>query len=620
MKKIILIALLILSSVPTIYSQKKIWEVNLKEQLYEVGWIKQSNDGYIIASGAKGLLAMNNATGEIIWHNKELKAIDKNTFLTIDGLPLFYIEYVPIAGKTRGIIINSSNGNIVYDTKDEGARIKNFSLYPDNKIILFELLKDKTRKLMCFSLESWSKKWVADLGESKGLIQKYFSGSFINQGPYFSKENNLILGIKEKIYTINAETGAIVWTHEANKKIKALVYSEKNNSLYLGVKKAKTLKVLQPATGEDITPGKLKLRGTLIDVRPDKDNNLILVETEGFNIIDPQTNEFKWKKSFKIDYLDEVIPHEKGLIAIGKDEKDGTISLVDPNGKKIWTSKVKGYAYYITPTENGVLYVSTERSNILDYDKGKDVWDKDVKFKSIPAVTFDEQEKKVMLFENKKGYKFDLSSGKIDLFAQDIELENVKRKTPLMAEYVAGAGYLIQTPQHISLLTPDGAVKYSKYFDPPSSIGGLVQVAQLGLNIAGVDLDIKGNLDNIKMLSSLSGGALRASNDQTDAVVEESVVAGLYTGPDSSSMTPVFEVTKKRFFNSKSIQGHKFIVAKIKSENAPTKHHIYMINKKTGAIDTQIELLDKTPNYFIDEIDNVVFINEKNHLISAHQF
>ncbi|MFC5048799.1 PQQ-binding-like beta-propeller repeat protein [Aquimarina hainanensis] len=218
--------------------------------------------------------------------------------------------------------------------------------------------------------------------------------SFINQGPYFSKENNLILGIKEKIYTINAETGAIVWTHEANKKIKALVYSEKNNSLYLGVKKAKTLKVLQPATGEDITPGKLKLRGTLIDVRPDKDNNLILVETEGFNIIDPQTNEFKWKKSFKIDYLDEVIPHEKGLIAIGKDEKDGTISLVDPNGKKIWTSKVKGYAYYITPTENGVLYVSTERSNILDYDKGKDVWDKDVKFKSIPAVTLMSKKKR----------------------------------------------------------------------------------------------------------------------------------------------------------------------------------------------------------------------------------
>ncbi len=620
MRKIYLLSTFVVLTITFGFSQEKLWEIDLKETLYEVGWIKQSNDGLIIASGAKGLLAMNNTTGETIWHNKELKGIDKNTFLTIDGLPLFYVEYVPLAGKTRGIIINSSNGDVVFDTKDEGYRIKEFTMLPENGIILFELTKDKERYLMSFSLKTWKKEWLTPMGESKGLIKSLITKrSFIDHGPYFNKENNLIVGIKNEIFTINGSNGEIVWQHEADKKIKALVYSQVNNSLYLGIKKSKKLTVLDPSNGSDITPGKLKLRGTLIDVRPDEANNLILVETEGFNIIDPTTNEFKWKKSFKIDYLDEVIPHQKGLIAIGKDEKDGTISLVNEQGEKIWTSKVKGYSYYVTPTDKGVMYVSTERSNILDFEKGKDVWDKDVKFRSIPAVTYDEKENKVILFENKKGYKFDLQSGKIDLFAEDVLLEDVKKKTPLLAEYVQDGGYLLYTGQHLSLLSSSGDLKYTKYYEPASDLKGFIALAETGLAIAGVDLDISGSMENISQLSALSSGAYIGSKDQTDGTTTESVVAGLYVG-DEQNMATVFEITKTRYSNSKSIKSHKFVVTKIKSETAPTKHAIYMINKKTGATDKQIDLLDKTPNYLIDEIDDVIFINEKNHLISSYKF
>jgi len=619
MKKqyILMFVLLFLFSAAS--AQEKKWEVDLKEELYEVGWIEQTNSGVIIASGAKGLLAMDNNTGETLWHNKELKAVDKNTFLNIDGLPLFYAEYVPIVGKTRGIIVNSSNGDILFDTKDEGYRIKNFTTLPNQEIILFELLKNKERVLMSFSLKTWEQQWITSLGEVGGLLKKLLSSSFIDQGPYFNKEGNLLIGIKDQIYALNTNSGEVIWKYKTDKDVKALVYSNQNNSLYVGVKKSKKLLVLDPSSGDDITPGKLKLRGTLIDIRPDNDNNLILVETEGFNIIDPATNEFKWKKSFKIEYLNEVIPHEKGFVAIGKDEKDGTISLVDTNGDKIWSSKVKGYSYYTEVIPKGVLYISTERSNILDFEKGKDVWDKDVKFKSIPAVTYDDQEDKVILFENKKGYKFDLKTGVVDLFAENVVLENVKRKTPLVAEYVEGAGYLINTDQHMSLLSPSGSVKYTKYYEPASSIGGLTGLAQLGLNIAGVDLDIQGSLDNINMLSSLSNGALRTSRDQNDGTTQESVIAGAYVGTQGN-MATVFELTKKRFSNSKRVKNHQFIVTKVKSDTAPTIHKIYMVNKATGTPDAEIKLLDKTPNYLIDEVDNVVFINEKNHLISSYKF
>ena len=606
----------------TSFSQEKIWEVDLQSALHEVGWIKQANDGLIIAAGAKGLLAMDNNTGDIVWHNKELKGIDKNSYLDIDGLPMFYVDYVPMLGKTRGLLINSSNGDIVFDTKDEGYKVKYYSLLPQQESILFELLKDSERLLMKFSLKTWEQEWVASLGTPKGLAGKLgdqlSAASFIEHGPMFSKNGHVILGIKSQIYGLNFKTGKKDWDMETEKKIKALVYSDLNNSLYVGVRKSKKLTVLNPDTGADITPGKLKLKGTLLDIRPDGNGSLVLVETEGFNLIDPKTNDLKWKKSYKIPYLDEVIPHKKNFVAIGKSEKDGSISYVDASGKGIWNAKVKGYAYYATPTSNGILYVSTERANILEYEKGKDVWDKDVKFKSIPAVTYDDTDSKVVLFENKKGYKFSLKTGKVEIFAEDVELENVNKKTPLVAETTSG-GYFIGTDQHASLLGRSGKLVYTKYFEPVTTIGGLVGVAQVGLAVAGVDLDIQGSMDNMKQLSALANGAYRSSADQADGSYDESVVAGLYVGDGGGKMSPVFEVTKQRHSNSKNSKDHFFVTAKLVNDGSPNQNFIYMLNKNSGKVDKKIELMDKTPNYFIDEIDSRVFLNEKNRMISGYQ-
>ncbi len=600
------------------FSQEKVWEVDLKDALYEVGWIKQANDGLIIAAGAKGLLAMNNNTGDIVWHNQELKGINKNSFLNVDGLPLFYVDYVPMVGKTRGILINSSNGDIVFDTKDEGYKVKYYTLLPQQECILFELLKGSERSLMKFSLKTWETEWQASLGTPKGLVGKVTdqvsAASFIEHGPMFSKGNHLVFGMKSQIYGLDFKTGKTAWESKTEKKIKALVYSDLNNSLYIGIKKSKKLTVLDPESGNDITPGKLKLKGTLIDIRPDGAGRLVLVETEGFNLIEPKSNDLVWKKSYKIPFLDEVIPHGKNYIAVGKDEKDGSISLVDGSGKKVWESKVKGFAYYCTPTAKGVLYVSTERANILNFDSGKDVWEKDVKFKAVPAVTYDGEEDKVVLFENKKGYKFSMKTGKVEFFAEDIELQNVNKKTPLVAETVAD-GYFIHTAQHTSLLGRNGKVVYSKYFEPITTIGGLMGAAQVGMKMAGVDVDIQGAMENMDQLSSITSGAYRSSSDQTDGTSDESVVAGMYVG-GAGGMSPVFEVTKKRHSNSKNAKDHLFVTGK---ETEAGSANIFMLNKNTGKVDKSIKLVDKTPNYFIDEIDSRVFLNEKNHLISCYK-
>lgn len=606
-----IIGLSLVFAVGALQAQTKVWSEDMTTPLAEVGWIEQANDGYIIAAGAKGLMAMDNNTGKQVWMNPELKAVSQESFQNIEGLPLFYAEYSPIVGKTRGIIIHSSTGDVLYDTKDDHYRIKTYHLLPDQEMILFEMTKDNTQLLMSFSLRSMTKKWVADLGEIKGLISKIgnsaLRSSFVDQGPMFSKSGDLIVGVNQMAYGIDATTGKIKWRHEAEKKLQALVYSPQNNSLYMGVKKSNKLTVLDPANGQDITPGKLKLKGSLLDITSDSRNNIVLVETEGFNLIDPKTSDFLWNKSYKIDYLDEVIPFEKGYIAIAKDEKNGSISYVDSEGKKIWDTKVNGYIYYATTTDNGVLYISTERSNIIGYNAGKDVWDKDVKFRSIPAVTYDDAEKKVVLFESGSGYKFDLSSGAMTVFAEGIKLENVTKTTPLQAEY-RPAGYVLYTDQHISLLDKKGKLVYTRDY-PQLTSTNFTSLAQFGADYAGIDIDIAGSIENMNQLDRLSKGAYRNTNAATQGTSKTHLVAGAYM-----NNSPLFEVTKTRYSNSRNARDHKFIMTK----EDETKRGIIMVNKDTGKVDKRINIVDITPLYVVDEIDTRVFVCERNKTITCY--
>ena len=607
----IFIAFFLISIVQSLYAQSKCWTEDLTASLAEVGWIQQANDGVIIAAGAKGLMGIDNNSGKQIWMNNELKGVIKETYQNIEGLPLFYAEYTPIVGKTRGIIIHSSTGDVLYDTKEDNYRIKTYHLLPEQGMILFELTKENTQLLMSFSLRTMSKNWVTNLGEIKGLISKIGNVgarySFIDHGPMFSKAGDLIVGINQMVYGIDDSNGNIKWKYEADKKLQALVYSPQNNSLYLGVKKSNKLTVLDPASGNDITPGKLKLKGSLLDITSDSRNNIVLVETEGFNLIDPKTNDFIWKNSYKISYLDEVIPFAKGYIAVGKDEKDGSISYVDSEGKKIWDTKVKGYTYYATTTDKGVLYISTERSNIISYSDGKDVWDKDVKFKSIPAVTYDEAEKKVILFESGTGYKFDLASGAMTIFAEDIKLDNVTKQTPLLAEY-RPSGYVLYTDQHVSLLDKKGKLVYTKDY-PQLSSTNLTSLAQFGADLTGVDIDIAGSIENMKQLDRLSKGAYRPAAVANEGTSQTHVVAGAYM-----NNSPLFEVTKTRYSNSRDIRDHKFILTKEGESNRA----IVMVNKDSGKVDKRIELVDMTPQYVVDEIDSRVFVSERSKTITCY--
>lgn len=201
---------LLLLSCFSLQAQEQLWQIDLSTELNQISWIEQANNGSIIAAGDKGLMGINPADGSTTWHLTELKAVDRNSFFNVEGLPLFYLEYSPLVGKKRGLIINSGTGDILYDTKDDELRIKTYTFLPEQNSLLFQGINNDIRYLVNFDLNSLEANWKTAVGEYSGLVGRLrgaAAASFIDHGPMTNQAGDLILGIKDKVYAIDYATG-----------------------------------------------------------------------------------------------------------------------------------------------------------------------------------------------------------------------------------------------------------------------------------------------------------------------------------------------------------------------------------------------------------------------------
>jgi len=618
-KILFFIITLLLSISYNIQAQELLWEKDLKEKLYKVSWIEQSNDGIIIAAGDKGLIGLDNTTGETLWEHKNLTAISRSTFQKIEGLHLFTIETNPTMEKllnvsTRSLIINSSTGEIVFDSKEENLKFGDYHLLPQINSILFEAQQAPYNKLVLFNYETTQVSWLASLGEAdkgvKGAFRNVYGlFSFLKDAPIIMDKARLLITERKKVHVLNYNSGEIIWSTSFKKPIKAATYSPIDQKVYVGIKEK--LQVFDAASGEDVTSGKMKLGGSLVSIFSNNENNIIIVDSKGFNILNPASGKFLWKKPFGISGLYDVIDMKDYYLAIGSEEKSSAVAKVSRDGKKIWREKLDGYAYHVQPIDKGIFYLSTEKSNILTYEEGDKIWKKDIKFKAIPSVAVDTKNDEVVFFEGKELYRFNLNSGGIETLAEGIKLE--KAKKAIFNLEARPNGYFLYSDQHTAFFDKNGKMSYSTYYKPVSSIG-LESALQLTANVAGVDLDIAGTLETIKDLDALAHGSYSSAGDQNETSSKKSAVGGLYATTTTGQEIPLFEVTKTRFSNSRKAKDHNYILTNLNESS-----NIVMVNKETGAIDKKIKLTDKTPNYVTDEIDQRVFLNEKNRIVRCYK-
>jgi len=583
-------------------SAQKDWNTSLKKDLYQVNWLKQANDGTVLVGGDKAMAGLDPVSGEILWINENLKAVELSTVSMIEQLPYFVAKTQNLLGSESLQVVNAADGKTLMDSKTEDVSIMDYQLYPADNAIIFQIKKDKRYELVWYDLNTTSPTWSLDIDKAKGGLGGLLKGktSFLTGQPLTSGET-MVVAYKKSIMSINQKTGEKLWTKEYDKDVKTILIDDAEGQLYVGVDKY--MGIVNNATGQSDLSEPIKLKDKLVGIEI-MGEDVIVRHKKGINIYDGDTKSLKWRKPDYPGQSDQVIKSDKGYVTISKYETQGKIALLDKNGKKIWDKGVSGNVIFVSAIKKGVLYISGEKSNILNYTKGDKVNKDDVKIKGNPAVAYDEEKSKVVIFSDKKLTTFDINTGKSKEIAKDIKFEKFKDTEDWVDLNVRESGYFISSSQNVALVSKTGKVKYNNHYKPVSSSSMFGALAVAATTIGGVN--VVGAMNDINRMDRMMNGSFQdASSDGAD---ERTKNSGLYVGDAA-----VFGLSSTRYMATKEDKDFVYIFMKAKKDK-----QIVKVSKDTGKTVSKLRMKEKSPIYLIDEYEQTIISVVDGKSVKCH--
>lgn len=579
-------------------------------------FLLQASTGELITGNELKLAAIDPEKKAILWENKDFTGLEEDDITVIDGTPFIKIERkksVSVSNNKNTYIIQARDGKIVYDSKDEGIKVRNTLIIPSLNGLLVESVKDGLLSVSLIDFSSAKQSWTVPLAQEKtggigiGAIKravKSYLNSAFNVAPATDADGNLILIYKKEIFAV-AKSGAVAWKKEYEENVDDAYMSSDKKALFIGYKKY--IDKLNTADGKSLLKEPVKMRDELNGITP-MGNDYIVYNEAGINLMDANGN-MKWEKDIKLGNITEVRYTDNGILAIQKVKDEETVfSWVDKNGKRIWDETVKGGFTLAEPTAKGVMYVTTERANILTFEKGKDVWNKDIKLKGKANFGIDAPNKILYAYANEKLHAFNFNDVTYRLVAQDLAFKKFNEEEERLNFDVRnkGAVVVISANQNAaSVQAADGKINYNHYFkDIGNTKKKWMKAAGIAAGFAGAAMDV----------SEISKGNFTLSETK-DA--DGNVVANSYTvTPNSPAGAAVggagmdlLNAARKRYLATKATKDNLYILSEM-----PEGNGLLVWNKDKGEATRKIFFTDTTPIFVVDEAADRVYVLVKDTL------
>jgi hypothetical protein len=604
MKSIILLFTFLCATIVQLKSQKTepIYEISAGSVVNNTSFLIQASTGELITGNALKLMAIDPEKKTLIWENKDFLGLNEDDISVIDGTPFIKIERqktISIGNNKNTYIIQASDGKVVYDSKDAGIKVRNTMIIPQLGGLLVESVKDGFLTVSLIDFAQAKEIWSVPLAKEKsggigiGALKravKSFTNSAFNITPIVDANGNLLLVNKKEIFAIS-NAGTLAWKKEFDDNIDDAYISNDGKALFIGYKKY--IDKLNTTDGNSLIKEAIKMKDALNGITP-MGNDYIVYNEAGVNIMDANGN-MKWKKDASVGNITQVKYTDAGILAIEGDDKGTKFIWLDFNGKDIWDEKVDGGLVLAEPTAKGVMYVTKERANILTYEKGKDVWNKDIKIKGIPFFGMDNANKIVYAYAKDDLHAFNFNDVTYKLVAKDVELKKFKEEEESAIVDVRNNGALVVVSSNqavTAVQTTDGKVLYNESFkEIGSSRKKLMKFAGAAMAVAGsagaVSSISKGNFN-------LTQTAPNTYTVNSKSGVGESASA---TGSD------LYRAAKARFLASQSTKDNLYILSQM-----PEGNGMLVWSKVTGAISKKITFSDITPQYVVDESADRLYV------------
>jgi uncharacterized protein YxjI len=587
-----------------------IFEISAGNAVNNAKFLIQASTGELIAGNELKLFAIDPEKKTVIWENNDFLGLDEDDITVIDGTPFIKIERqktLSLSKNKNTYIIQARDGKIVYDSKGEGIKVRSTLILPQLGGLLIESIKDGFLSVSFVDFATAKELWTVPLAKEKtggigiGAIRRKINSFIVSAfdvAPIVDANKNLVLINKKEVFCIN-KAGTLAWKKEYDETVDDAYLGADGKSIFIGYKKY--IDKLTTENGNSALAEPIKMRDALNGISPMGSNYLVYNEA-GINIMDAAGN-MKWKKDSKLGNITQVKYTANGILAIEAVKDDETIFYwVNNEGKEMWNQKVDGGLILAEPTDKGVMYVTSERANTLTYEKGKDVWNKDIKIKGTPNFGVDAKSKILYAFAKEKVHAFNFNDNTYRLIAEGVELKKFDdEKEPVKLDIRnEGSLLVISTNQNVaSIQTSDGKINYNNYFkDIGNSRKKLMRFAGAAMSVAGAAMDVsaisKGNFnltqtvdkDNNPVANSYTVNA----NDPTGQAI-------------SGAGSDLYAAAKGRYMASQATKDNLYILSEM-----PEGNGMLVWNKNKGEITKKITFSDTTPKFVVDESVDRVYV------------
>jgi hypothetical protein len=603
-----LVALLFAANATKAQKTEPIFEISAGNIVANTKFLVQASTGELITGNDTKIMGIDPETKTVIWENKSLLGLTEDDVTVIEGTPFIKIERqkaLAIGNNKNTLIIQARDGKVVYDSKEEGIKVRNTLIIPELKGLLVESVKDGFLSVSLIDFATAKELWNVPLAKEKtggiglGALKraiKSYSNSAFTISPKVDANGNLLLVNKKEIYCIN-KAGTLAWKKEFDDNVDDAYLSSDYKSLFIGYKKY--IDKLNTADGNSQIKEPVKMKDALNGLTP-MGSDYIVYNEAGINIMDANGN-MKWKKDATVGNITQVKFTDAGIVAIEAVKDDETIfTWVDYNGKDKWHEKIDGGLILAEPTAKGIMYVTTERANILTFEKGKDVWNKDIKIKGTPYFGVDENNKIIYAFAKGKLHSFNFNEVNYKLIAEDIDLKKFKEEEERATLDVRNNGSVvfISSNQNVaSVQAADGKVLYNNYFkDIGNSKKKLMRFAGAAMSVGGAAAQV-GGLGNTMMGTASflgTGNSTQLGNGMNQ------YAAGMQINAAGNDL---YDQASKRFLATQKTKDNLYILSEM-----PEGNGLLVWNKDKGEISKKITFNDTTPQYVVDEATDRLYV------------
>ena len=636
-------------STENVVAKKEAWQAKFDR---EINWFNLTSLGVVIVSTDDALYGIEPKTGQIHWKNEQFKKLSKANYTGLKGSPFIAIFEGGIMSM-RQTIIDVTDGRIVCNTKDLGLKYANKRLsIPNLGSVLFGGMDNNGQALMLVSLIDGKKQWSVNKVFEKAAEQLVAEPLLTAKG--------IMIATSQRIYMLDKDNGSVIYKIDYPTKVETPLTGERSQSddkestlanepkkagalgtiaslgglgglkgigggqmkdalaTAMGTVYAKFISVddkiayfynSQTITGIDINSGnilwpKTKLDDPIANVLFDENGILVATDDKKSELMlfDYQNGTMKWPEPLKLSGRISSIKLSGTKLSVGSAKQNGRnlVNIVDiVTGKSVSKSalKVDGFITDLRMIENvGLLYRTTEETNIQDINTGKDVWPKSIKYKT-GGLGVDKGDLTYFTADNSI-YEINYKTGEHRVLAS----QKFGNKEVVNAIELQDQGVLISSDQNAAVFDFNGKKVYHSYYAAPGA-------SVFNKIVSGVTMAV--SMANSAAEGYQAGTAGYGTTSYNDHMAKADRWGGL-----AGAAMSTFSL---RFNASDNAKNYILMLTRVKGagENGIG---LVRVSKLTGKVEGKVVIDDKEPDYLFDEVSNILFYKDSNKKIVAYNF